>query len=286
MMQEPSCRKDSPDCFRRRTLLWSFRTDWPTGGGNTVLKRRDESPQTIQKHLKDDKLPLKGLLRGRPLAAPGTLVFCAMTPSLEEFCGPPGPWLFSGPSSFSLKSDRSLLLLESESRLEDCPLSSRLNFWDWLWSKEAGTSSIPSALASPNIGEPEVDDGISPASHSSLGTAPSPCDEVGAGEEEELGEVDAESAGTGVGRIPLGGSAIVKRFGFRSGADVWAWGSDPERPAKEVWVVFSPYAKNGLAGSLEACRKRFWWLFEVLKTDCRPRPPTQVPLFPAFMGVF
>ena len=231
---------------------------------------------------------MKGLLRGRLLAAPWTLDFCNMAPSLGGCGGPPGTWPLSGPSSLSLRSDRSLLLLDSESRFEDWPLSSRVNFWDWFCSKDTGASSIPPGPVLPNMGQPEVDEGISATSCSPFVTVPSLCnlcDEAGAGEDEELGDAAAESAGKGDDRIPLGGSAMVNRFGFVSEAGPRVCGSAPVRPAKEVWEVLSPYAKNGLAGSLEACRKRFWWLSEVLKPDCSPEPPTEVPLLLLFLEV-
>ncbi|OBS80948.1 hypothetical protein A6R68_20844, partial [Neotoma lepida] len=39
LMQDPSCRKGSPDCFSFFTLLTSFSTDWPTEEGEKTFTR-------------------------------------------------------------------------------------------------------------------------------------------------------------------------------------------------------------------------------------------------------
>lgn len=50
-------------------------------------------------------------------------------------------------------------------------------------------------------------------------------------------------------------------------------------------MILSPYAKNGLVGSLEACKKRFWWLSEEVKLDCKPKDPVVVPLLLLVLAV-
>lgn len=45
-MQDPSCRKGSPDCFSFFTLLTSFSTDWPT-------VRRQSEKWLVMKGLKE-----------------------------------------------------------------------------------------------------------------------------------------------------------------------------------------------------------------------------------------
>lgn len=162
--------------------------------------------------------------------------FCSMPAALAGPGGLPGPR--SRASSFSLRSDRSLLMLESESRLEDWrPLSSRLNFWDWLWSKvPAGASSFPPGQ------EPDVEVGLSRPSCSSLGLTPSLCGlwEKAGTWEEELGEGTDGRAAKGEARIPFGGSAMVNRFGLPSEAAPALSASVPEKPPKGAGGVASP----------------------------------------------
>lgn len=94
-MQEPSWRKDSPDCFRRRTLLWSFSTDWPTGGDNLILLillfifvivcfllLLSLSPQMIVGFLKGARLTFERLVPWTALSSPLDFSFLQHGPIL------------------------------------------------------------------------------------------------------------------------------------------------------------------------------------------------------------
>lgn len=65
-MQEPSCRKGSPDCFSFFTLLTSFSTDWPTGEEKRLSQEVGvRSANSPQRHaILPDLSCLTVLLRG------------------------------------------------------------------------------------------------------------------------------------------------------------------------------------------------------------------------------